>query len=103
MANKSLPADALEQTEVIQETLPAKVMYIGPNLIKPIPLTHRSVFVGLPESRINMLENKQQQAAVRKCFVGLKEAGAALRELEGVLPVGNYTAAYKQAQSLFKE
>jgi hypothetical protein len=63
------------------DTAPALLMYIGPTLRTPVPLTHRSVFSGGIPAFAKDLTGKDNDLA--GCFVPLAEAGKALRELEG--------------------
>ena len=75
-------------------------MYIGPTLIKPVPLAHSSVFTGLPA----FLEKQsgEVQGVLVDCFLPLNQAAAALRELEGTKPAGRITENYKKAQRLLR-
>jgi len=79
---------------------PEKLMYIGPSILDPIPLAHRSVYSGLPELLKSL--PPETQAAIKDCFLSLGQAGAALRELEGVKPAGQITTHYKKAQGLMR-
>ncbi len=89
--------------EAPPEALPAKtekLMYIGPTIINPVPLTHRSVFCGLPL----FLEKQPREIkeALADCFVPLNKAAAALRELEGGKAPGPITEKFKKAQRLLR-
>jgi hypothetical protein len=56
-------------------------MYIGPTILRPVLLSHRSVYVGgIPTAAQKPAAEDKDLAA---CFVPLAEAGKALRELEG--------------------
>ena len=58
-----------------------QVMYIGPTLLRPVLLSHRSVYRGgLPQTARQLAD---KDADLAGCFVPLNEAGKALRELEG--------------------
>ena len=74
-------------------------MYLGPTLISPVPLTHRSVFSGgTPEFARELLQKDPELTA---CFVPLKEAGKGMRELEGALPAGELTRHYIGVQKRY--
>lgn len=77
-----------------------KLMYIGPTIIKPVPLAHRSVFTGLPVFLEK--QSKEVQGALADCFIPLGQAAAAMRELEGTKPAGPVTEKYKKAQRLLR-
>lgn len=78
-----------------------KVMYLGPSIISPVPLTHRSVFTGGRPEFLCGLEKKVRDG-LEACFVPLPEAGPALRELEGQKDAGKITIAYKAVESLLR-
>ncbi|MDR2573267.1 MAG: hypothetical protein LBC94_02790 [Desulfovibrio sp.] len=60
---------------------PAQVMYIGPSLLRPVFLQHKSVYAdGVPLAAKQLAE---KDADLAGCFAPLSEAGKALRELEG--------------------
>ncbi len=89
--------------EAPPEALPAKtekLMYIGPTIINPVLLSHRSVFNGLPV----FLERQSREikSALADCFVPLSQSAAALRELEGGLTPGPITEKFKRAQRLLR-
>lgn len=75
-----------------------KLMYVGPTILDPILLSHRSVFNSKPATLKKL--PKETQEALDDCFVPLSQAAAALRELEGGRPAGQVTAKYKTAQRL---
>ena len=77
-----------------------KLMYIGPTIIKPVPLAHRSVFTGLPVFLEK--QSKEIKGVLADCFLPLPQAAAALRELEGTKPAGQVTEKYKRAQNLLR-
>ena len=78
---------------------PGKVMYIGPSILDPILLSHRGVYIGMPDlSKIP----QEKRAALEACFVPLGQSAAALRELEGLVKAGTVTEKYKKAQSLMR-
>lgn len=88
--------DKSETPEAVQSE---RLMYLGPSLASPVPLTHRSVFSGgLPAFARELLKNDKELAA---CFVPLKDAGKALRELEGALPAGEITRNYTSVQKRY--
>ena len=59
---------------------PEQLMYVGPTLLNPIHVQHRSVYVGgIPVSAKKLVEKDIELAA---CFLPLSEAGKVLRELE---------------------
>ena len=91
MAKDKTEAPTTEQAE--------KLMYLGPTLVSPLPLTHRSVFSGgLPAFAREQLKSDKELAA---CFIPLKDAGKALRELEGALPAGEITRNYTSVQKRY--
>ena len=67
--------------EKLTEPVHEQLMYIGPTLRSPVPLTHRGVFSGGIPAFARALTGKDAELA--GCFVPLAEAGKALRELEG--------------------
>lgn len=77
-----------------------KLMYIGPTTINPVPLSHRSVFTGLPV----FLEKQPREVRgpLADCFIPLTQAAAALRELEGLIAPGPITEKYKKAQATLR-
>jgi|GEM_PF-3514959 len=88
-----------EKTEVSFTERPAALMYLGPTILSPVPLIHRSVYSGgLPEYALELLNNDRVLA---DCFVPLKEAGKVLRELEGALPAGEATNRYVSVQKRY--
>lgn len=94
---------AYSKPEILAETVPPqteKLMYIGPTTIKTVPLTHRSIFTGLP----TFLEKQPAEikGVLADCFVPLNQAAAALRELEWGTANGPVIAKYKKAQSLLR-
>ena len=80
-----------------------QLMYIGPNLIDPVPLSHRSVYVGGIPKFAQELTNKD--ADLKGCFVALTEAGKALRELEGYpgTTPGEVTRRYQSVQKRYRK
>lgn len=93
--------DKLKETAPKKQTAgqTVKVMYLGPSIISPVPLSHRSVFSGgLPEF-LRRLDKKDREL-LEACFMPLADAGAALRELEGQNDPGKISAAYKAIQSM---
>ncbi len=78
-------------------------MYVGPTLIDPVPLAHRSVFTGGIPKFAKALTDKD--ADLKGCFVPLAEAGKALRELEGYpgTKPGDYTRRYKSVQKTYRK
>ena len=82
---------------------PAQLMYIGPTLLRPVLLTHRSVHVGgMPQSAAKIVAQDKDLAG---CFVPLAEAGKALRELEGypgTMP-GEYSCCYLAVRKRYLE
>ncbi len=78
-----------------------KYMYLGPNIINPVFLSHRTIFSGYPESLSRL--TKTLANAVKDLFVPLASAGKALAELKGDAPVGDLTRDYKKLQKLLAE
>lgn len=80
-----------------------QLMYIGPNIINPIPLSHRSVYLGGIPGFAQELTKKDAELA--GCFVPLSEAGKALRELEGYpgTKPGEHTSRYKSVQKRYRK
>lgn len=92
------PADAAEATAV-----PQQLVYVGPNLIDPVPLSHRSAYVGgIPAFAQGLAEKDTDLAG---CFVPLSEAGKAIRELEGYpgTSPGEYTRRYQSVQKRYRK
>lgn len=95
--DKSTPEMPVETSAVN----PEKLMYIGPTILKPVPLSHRSVFSGGRPAFLQK-QPKEVQDMLNGCFVPLNQAAAALRELEGAKPAGQITEKYKKAQRLMR-
>ena len=57
------------------------LMYVGPTLRNPVPLTHRGLFSGGLPQFVRAIADKDADLAA--CFVPVAEAGKVLRELEG--------------------
>ena len=77
-----------------------KLMYIGPSILSPIMLSHRSVYSALPHFLKN--QTKEVRDTLGACFVPLSQAAAALRELEGTKEASLVTSNYKTAQRLMR-
>lgn len=94
--DKSTPESPVETISVKTE----KLMYIGPTIIKPVPLAQGGVFTTRPV----FLEKqpKEIQSALADCFIPLSQAAAALRELEGTKPAGQIIEKYKKAERLLR-
>lgn len=97
MATKTTSADVAGTAAVEQ------LMYIGPNLIDPIPLSHRSVYLGGIPTFAQSLADKD--ADLKGCFVTFSEAGKALRELEGYpgTTPGEHTRRYQSVQKRYRK
>lgn len=84
-------------------TTAVQLMYLGPNLIDPIPLSHRSVYMGgIPAFAQDFV---QKDADLAGCFVPLADAGKALRELEGYpgTTPGEHTRRYQSVQQRYRK
>lgn len=82
---------------------PTQLMYIGPNMLDPIPLSHRSVYLdGIP---VYASKLAQKDADLQGCFVPLSEAGKALRELEGYpgFTAGEHTRRYQSVEKRYRK
>lgn len=80
-----------------------QLMYIGPTLIDPVPLSHRSVYVGgIPKFAVELVN---KDVDLKGCFVSLVEGGKALRELEGYpgTTPGEFTRRYKSVQKRYRK
>lgn len=98
MARNSSPDAAATATAAAQQ-----LVYIGPNLIDPVPLSHRSVYVGgIPAFAQALAE---RDADLAGCFVSLSEAGKAIRELEGYpgTSPGEHTRRYQSVQKRYRK
>lgn len=77
-----------------------RLMYVGPSLLSPVPLSFRSVFTdGIPKFALDLAGKDPDLAA---CFVPLKEAGAILRELEKALPAGEASRCFVRVQQRYQ-
>lgn len=82
---------------------PEQLMYIGPTIIDPIPLSHHSVYRGgIP---VFASELVKKDADLKGCFVPLSEAGKALREMEGYpgTAAGEHTRRYLSVQKRYRK
>lgn len=109
---KNIPSEAVQPaasagpvaTVAKVATVPARrLVYIGPNLIDPVPLSHRSVYVGGIPVFAQALA--QKDADLAGCFVPLAEAGKAFRELEGYPGTnpGEHTKRYQSVQARYRK
>ena len=80
---------------------PVQLMYIGPTLLHPVLLTHRSVYMG----GIPKIVSKQGDKDLAGCFVSLADAGKALRELEGYpgTKPGEFTRSHLSVRKKYLE
>lgn len=91
---------SLSETPVESSDRSEKLMYVGPTILDPVPLAHRSVFSSLPV--MLRKQSREIQTALGDCFIPLSQAAAALRELEGAKAAGRITEKYKTAQRLLR-
>lgn len=87
MSTKSKATDAVGTDQL---------MYVGPTMLRPVQLSHRRVYVGgIPGFALALTRSDPELAA---CFIPLKDAGKALRELEGhpASTAGEITARYRK-------
>lgn len=93
--DKNQPETSAEQQAAVKQ-----LMYVGPTLIQPILLTHRSVFNGRPAHLAK--QAKELRDVLGPCFVPVNEAAAVLRELEGAREPGQATKNYKSAERVIR-
>lgn len=102
MAKNAVPED-IAPAAPASAAAAAQLVYIGPNIIDPVPLSHRSVYVGgIPDFAQALAKNDADLAG---CFVSLAEAGKALRELEGYpgTSPGEHTRRYQSVQKRYRK
>lgn len=85
------------------DNAPEQLMYIGPTMLRPALLQHRSVYTGGVPRHARQLASGDPDLA--GCFLPLSEAGKALRELEGYpgTVAGDHTRRFLSVRKRYLE
>ena len=93
----------MSKKDAAEGMTPVQLMYIGPTLLRPVLLSHRSVYMGgIPRDAMKLTGKDKDLAG---CFVPLADAGKALRELEGYpgTTPGEYTRCFTSVRKRYLE